>query len=147
MGDRHGRLRGVRRHLQQLRDLAGRRRNHPRRCLRRGLSAAPRGADGRHHDAARENKEWRTERSDPHSRIWSPRLIGIWDLAMTQIETMLNKLRERFPNAITNVDEFRGDTTVTISRESLLDVARFLRDDLALHFEMLLDVTALDWLP
>ncbi len=66
---------------------------------------------------------------------------------MTQIETTLNKLRERFPNAITDAAEFRGDTTVTISRESLLDVARFLRDDPALHFEMLLDVTALDWLP
>ncbi|MDE3089865.1 MAG: NADH-quinone oxidoreductase subunit C, partial [Chloroflexota bacterium] len=66
---------------------------------------------------------------------------------MTQIETILNKLRERFPNAITDIDEFRGDTTATILRESLLDVARFLRDDPALRFEMLLDVTALDWLP
>ncbi len=64
---------------------------------------------------------------------------------MAQIETVLSKLRERFPNAITDVYEFRGDTTVTIPREFLLDVARFLHSEL--RFEMLLDITALDWLP
>lgn len=66
---------------------------------------------------------------------------------MAQVETVPTKLRERFPNAITDIYEFRGDTTITIPRESLLNVARFLRDDPALRFEMLLDVTALDWLP
>lgn len=66
---------------------------------------------------------------------------------MTQIETTLTKLRERFPNAASDIYEFRGDTTVTIPRESLLDVARFLRDDPALRFELLLDITALDWFP
>jgi NADH/F420H2 dehydrogenase subunit C len=63
------------------------------------------------------------------------------------IETAIRKLYERFPSAIQVVSEFRGETTVTIPRESLLDVARLLRADPALHFEMLLDVTALDWLP
>lgn len=63
------------------------------------------------------------------------------------IETTIQKLRERFPNAIQNVSEFRGETTVTVPRESLLDLARGLRTDPALHFEMLLDITALDWLP
>ncbi len=64
---------------------------------------------------------------------------------MAQIEQTLSKLREKFPNVIADVYEFRGDTTVTIPRESLLDVARFLHSDLG--FEMLLDITALDWLP
>jgi NADH dehydrogenase I D subunit len=64
---------------------------------------------------------------------------------MSQIETVLSRLRERFPNAIADVCEFRGDTTVIIPREFLLDVARFLRSEL--RFEMLLDITALDWLP
>ncbi|MBM3131025.1 MAG: NADH dehydrogenase (quinone) subunit D [Chloroflexi bacterium] len=60
-------------------------------------------------------------------------------------ETTLQKLRERFPNAIQNIYPFRGETTVTLPRESLLQVARWLYTDL--HFEMLLDLTALDWLP
>ncbi len=64
---------------------------------------------------------------------------------MAQIENVLSQLRARFPNVITDVSEFRGETTITIPRESLLDVMRFLRG--AQSFEMLLDVTALDWLP
>ena len=63
------------------------------------------------------------------------------------IETTLRKLRELFPNAVKDIYEFRGETTVTIPRETLLEVARFLHADPELHFEMLLDITALDWLP
>lgn len=63
------------------------------------------------------------------------------------IETTINKLREKFPNALTAIKEFRGDTTVTIPRESLRDVARFLRDDPGLRYAMLTDITALDWYP
>lgn len=64
---------------------------------------------------------------------------------MAQIENILSKLREHFPNVITDVYEFRGDTTITVPRESLVDLVRFLRGELS--FEMLLDITALDWLP
>lgn len=64
---------------------------------------------------------------------------------MAQIEKIVSQLRERFPNTIAEVYEFRGDTTITLPRESLLDVTRFLRDEL--HLSMLLDITALDWLP
>ncbi len=66
---------------------------------------------------------------------------------MAQLETTLARLRERFPNAITDIYEFRGDATIAIPRESLLDVARFLRDDPALRFASVMDITALDWLP
>jgi NADH dehydrogenase I D subunit len=66
---------------------------------------------------------------------------------MSQIETTINKLRERFSSAIQNVSEFRCETTVTIPRESLVDVLRFLRSDSALAYESLMDITALDWMP
>lgn len=59
----------------------------------------------------------------------------------------LTKLRERFPDAITEIYEFRGETTLSLPRESLLDIARFLRDDPSLKFELYVDVTALDWYP
>lgn len=62
-------------------------------------------------------------------------------------ELTIGKLRDRFPNAVTGVHEFPGGTTLTIPRDSLLAVGRFLRDDPALCYELLLDVTALDWLP
>jgi NADH-quinone oxidoreductase subunit D len=64
---------------------------------------------------------------------------------MAQIEKIVSQLRERFPNTIAEVYEFRGDTTITLPRESLLDVTRFLHDEF--HLSMLLDITALDWLP
>ena len=66
---------------------------------------------------------------------------------MTTIETTITKLRERFPNAISNIAEFSGGTTITIPREALLETARLIRDDPSLCFQVLLDVTALDWLP
>ncbi|HEX7587529.1 MAG TPA: NADH-quinone oxidoreductase subunit C, partial [Anaerolineae bacterium] len=63
------------------------------------------------------------------------------------VEITLARLREHFPNVISDVYEFCGDTTLTLPRESLVSVVQFLRDDPALQFQMLLDVTALDWLP
>jgi NADH-quinone oxidoreductase subunit D len=66
---------------------------------------------------------------------------------MMTIETTIDQLRERFPGAISDVYEFAGGTTVTIPRDKLLDVTRYLRDDPALCYDLLLDVTALDWLP
>ena len=53
------------------------------------------------------------------------------------------RIRERFPGAVADVYEFRGETTVTLTGETLPEAARFLRDEL--RFEELMDVTALDW--
>ncbi len=55
----------------------------------------------------------------------------------------VSQIRERFGDAVLDVLEFRGETTVTITRETLPAIARFLRDEL--QFEELTDVTALDW--
>src|SRR5512135_1636416 len=66
---------------------------------------------------------------------------------MTTIETTITKVRERFPDTIAGIYEFPGGTTLTIPRESLLPVAQLLRDDPSLSYEVLLDITALDWLP
>lgn len=53
------------------------------------------------------------------------------------------RLRERFEGAIQDAYEFRGQITLAVSREALVEIARFMRDEL--HFEELVDVTALDW--
>lgn len=63
------------------------------------------------------------------------------------LDNILSTLRDRFPNSILNVLEFRGETTVTIPRESLVPIAQFLRDDASARFQMLNDLTALDWHP
>jgi NADH dehydrogenase I D subunit len=56
----------------------------------------------------------------------------------------LEKLKARFPDGVQDVGEFRGDTVVTLSRASLLDAARFLRDEPDLQYDLLVDLTSVD---
>ena len=59
---------------------------------------------------------------------------------------MLDRLRERFPQDVLAVDDDRGEASATIRPESLVEVARFVRDDPALRFDLLLDVTCVDYI-
>ncbi|MCL4395190.1 MAG: NADH-quinone oxidoreductase subunit D, partial [Chloroflexi bacterium] len=72
------------------------------------------------------------------------------------IESTIAKLQEQFPGdsgvpgkagVIQDIYEFRGETTLTVSRDTLVPAALLLRDDPDLQYQMLLDVTALDWFP
>jgi NADH dehydrogenase I D subunit len=56
----------------------------------------------------------------------------------------VEKLRTQFPDAVQGASEFRGDTTVTLGREALIDAARFLRDDPNLQYNLLVDLTSVD---
>jgi len=53
------------------------------------------------------------------------------------------RLRAKFGEQISNVSEFRGETTIQVAREILPDAAKMLRDEL--DFDQCVDVTALDW--
>lgn len=55
----------------------------------------------------------------------------------------MTRLREKFGDKIVKVSEFRGETTVTVARENLVEMAQMLRDELG--FEQLVDVSGLDW--
>jgi NADH-quinone oxidoreductase subunit C len=59
---------------------------------------------------------------------------------------VLARLRERFPEAIRATSTDRGDATAEIAPGALLDVCAFLRDDPALAFDLLVDVTAVDYI-
>ncbi len=59
--------------------------------------------------------------------------------------TDATKLRSAFPDAVTSVDEYRGDVSVTVKPEALLAVCAFLRDDPGYCFRFLVDVTAVDY--
>ncbi|MBI3091864.1 MAG: NADH-quinone oxidoreductase subunit C [Candidatus Tectomicrobia bacterium] len=60
-------------------------------------------------------------------------------------ERAVMKLRERFGEALREVQEFRGEMTVLVAAARLVDICRVLRDDPELRFEMLTDVTAADY--
>jgi NADH-quinone oxidoreductase subunit C len=59
--------------------------------------------------------------------------------------TLITLVTDRFPDAVTSSHSYRGDETVVLRRESLLAVARFLKDDPALLLNLLVDVTAVDY--
>ncbi|HSC29482.1 MAG TPA: hypothetical protein VLD67_19550, partial [Vicinamibacterales bacterium] len=61
-------------------------------------------------------------------------------------EELLRRLRDRFGAAIVETHEFRGDTTAVVDRVALVDALRFCRDEAALGFDMLTDLTAADYL-
>jgi NADH-quinone oxidoreductase subunit C len=52
-------------------------------------------------------------------------------------------IREGVPDAVTAAKEFAGQVTVTVAREKMADVARYLREKE--DFRYCVDVTAVDW--
>ncbi|MBI3176669.1 MAG: NADH-quinone oxidoreductase subunit C, partial [Chloroflexi bacterium] len=59
---------------------------------------------------------------------------------MTHVEKTVAALRARFPDAIEDVIEFRGETTVVIAPPALVEVCAFLRDDPELGYNYLADL-------
>ncbi len=55
----------------------------------------------------------------------------------------VGRLHEKFGDAIASVSEFRGETTVTLTRDILVSAAQTLRDEF--DYDQCVDVTALDW--
>jgi NADH-quinone oxidoreductase subunit C len=59
---------------------------------------------------------------------------------------ILARLRERLGDGVLETHDHRGDHTALLAREALLDGLRFCRDEPALSFNVLMDVTAVDYL-
>ncbi len=59
--------------------------------------------------------------------------------------SLLAAVKDRFPNAVSASHTYRGDASLVLKRESLAEVARFLKEDPALQMNLLVDVTAVDY--
>ena len=62
-----------------------------------------------------------------------------------QIQTA-GRLRARFPDAVLDQREFRGEITLTVKSDSIVEIARFLRDAPELLYRHLADITCVDYL-
>lgn len=58
---------------------------------------------------------------------------------------LITPIRGQFPYAIVGSHQVGGDQTIILKRENLLAVMQYLRDDAAMAFEQLVDVTATDF--
>ena len=56
------------------------------------------------------------------------------------------QIREKFGDAVLTTHDFRGDETAIVKKEALLDILRFLKEDPELDFNVLMDLTAVDYL-
>jgi NADH-quinone oxidoreductase subunit C len=56
------------------------------------------------------------------------------------------KLREKFPEEVISIDEFRGQVSVVIKKDRILDIARYLYDEPELDFDYLRDLCGVDYL-
>jgi NADH-quinone oxidoreductase subunit C len=55
-------------------------------------------------------------------------------------------LRERFADAVVDATEHRGEMTVEVRPERIVEVCQALRDNKQLAYNYLADITAVDWL-
>ena len=59
--------------------------------------------------------------------------------------SLIQAVKDRFPNAVSASHSYRGDATVLVAREFLLEVARTLKDDPVFQMNFLMDLTAVDF--
>jgi NADH-quinone oxidoreductase subunit C len=60
-------------------------------------------------------------------------------------ELAVERLQEHFSEVVFDVHRFRGEITVTVPREFIVEVCRFLREDAELRYNYLSDLCGNDW--
>ena len=58
---------------------------------------------------------------------------------------LAKRIEDTFPGVCTKVVEWRGDVSVTVKREALHDIGKFLHDDPAMRFDYIVHVSSVDW--
>jgi NADH-quinone oxidoreductase subunit C len=58
----------------------------------------------------------------------------------------VEKVRERFGEALKEVVYFRGEDTLVVAPEKILEICRFLKEDPEMGFDLLVDVTGIHFL-
>jgi NADH-quinone oxidoreductase subunit C len=61
------------------------------------------------------------------------------------LQQLSERLQEHFAVGFVKAVEWRGDLAVTVTRETLHEVAQFLRDDPAMDFDYIVHVSSVDW--
>ena len=65
---------------------------------------------------------------------------------MTDLDPV-ESLRVAFPDAVRDIQHFRGDITIVVDSERIADVCRYCRDTKGLEYNFLSDVMGIDYYP
>lgn len=65
---------------------------------------------------------------------------GLWDNGEAAA-----RVGREFPGAVLSQSDFRGEATIQVDPQNLLEILAFLRDDTACRFDFLTDLTAVHW--
>ena len=65
---------------------------------------------------------------------------------MSKDRTSISKLKDRFPQSVLDVGQFRGEATVVVRAADILPICQFLRDDPDQAYDLCLFVSAVDQL-
>src|SRR5438105_214466 len=79
-------------------------------------------------------------------RIIRVRLVRLHEGFMAIDHPAAVKLKEKFPAAGLKGSEFRGQVQIAVLKEHLLEVVTFLKNEPSLAYDMLADVTCVDYL-
>jgi len=66
---------------------------------------------------------------------------------MSDVQNAVERIQAQFPDAIREVVEFRGETTLVVDKGSLVEICTFARDTEGLDFDRLSDQAGLDYWP
>ena len=66
---------------------------------------------------------------------------------MSDVQTAVERIRAQFPDAVQEVVEFRGETTLVVDKGALVEICTFARDTEDLEFDRLSDVSGMDYWP
>jgi NADH-quinone oxidoreductase subunit C len=58
----------------------------------------------------------------------------------------VEKIRAQFPDAILDINTFRGDTRILVKRETIVDICRLMRDDPDLQYNFFVECLGVDYL-
>lgn len=72
--------------------------------------------------------------------------MGIDNRSDETSEAILQLLKEKYPDAVLETMVPHGDATAVIERKALAGIVDFLKQDPRLQFDMLIDITAVDYL-
>lgn len=72
--------------------------------------------------------------------------MGIDNRSDETSEAVLQLLKEKYPDSVLETMVPQGDATAVIDRQALAEIVDFLKKDPRLQFDMLIDITAVDYL-